>query len=149
MAELELVRPLRTIVALLVLAAVQAYGEEEDYLVVGHGKSGQTQFESHVTREALTKTPVWSATAEAPPVSPRRAQQLAHKQIEALGFPIRDWDLRDIDLKRYDDQLHWYYVVHFLRHYPEDVAITGADFFDIVVLMDGTSVKPQEMRYSD
>ena len=44
------------------------------------------------------------------------------------------------------DHLHWIYVVRFQRIYPEDVAVFGADYFNIAVLMDGTSIKPVEVQ---
>ena len=35
------------------------------------------------------------------------------------------------------DHLHWIYEIHFDRTYPADVAVFGADYFDMPVLMDG------------
>jgi len=35
------------------------------------------------------------------------------------------------------DHLHWIYEIYFDRTYPADVAVFGADYFDMPVLMDG------------
>ena len=46
-----------------------------------------------------------------------------------MGNETHDFDM--------GDHLLWIFEIHFDRMYPTDVAVFGADYFDMPVLMDG------------
>ncbi|MDQ2868923.1 MAG: hypothetical protein M3R59_11040 [Verrucomicrobiota bacterium] len=133
------------IFGLLALAAVTS-GDEPGFRYSAISGADRTQFASRVTDEALAKAPVWSPDAGAPPLTPRGAQQIAFRQLSQSVKDPKQWDLQEIGLVDTGDHLHWIYVVHYMRHYPDDMAVFGADLFNIVVLMDGTSIKPEVLH---
>jgi len=133
------------IFALLALAAV-TWADEPVFRYSVISQADRKQFSSKVTDEALAKAPVWSPDASAPPLTPGRAQQIAFKQLSQAVTDPKQWDLHEIGLVDTGDHFHWIYVVHYTRHYPADMAVFGGEFFDIVVLMDGTSIKPEVLH---
>jgi hypothetical protein len=134
------------VIIALVGFASAALAEEPSSRYSAVSQADRKQFASRVTDEALAKTPIWSADAGAPPLPPRRAQEIALKQLSQSVEDSKQWDLHEIGLVDTGDHLHWIYVVHYTRHYPEDMAVFGGEYFDIVVLMDGTSVKPEVLH---
>jgi|SRR5437016_14326055 hypothetical protein len=134
------------IIIALVAFGSAALAEEPSSRYSAVSQADRKQFASRVTDEALAKAPIWSADAGAPPLAPRRAQEIAFKQLSQSVEDPKQWDLHEIGLVDTGDHLHWIYVVHYTRHYPEDMAVFGGEYFDIVVLMDGTSVKPEVLH---
>lgn len=138
---------LRIIAFVVVLASTsQARGGEPRWRYSASGHADSQQFVSRVSDAALARAPVWSQEVERPPLSPRRARRVACKQLQDSVQEARDWELREIGLVDTGDSLHWIYVVHFDRRYPDNVGVAeGVEFFDIVVLMDGISIRPEEI----
>jgi len=147
MAYLFFVRPMRSRVlfALLALAAA-TWGDEPVFRYSATSQADEKQFSSRITDEALAKAPVWSPDVGAPPLTAGRAQQIAFKQLSQSVTDPKQWDLHEIGLVDTGDHFHWIYVVHYVRHYPAEMAVFGAEFFDIVVLMDGTVIKPEVLH---
>ncbi len=84
-----------------------------------------------------------------PPLSPGRARELAYTQLQQTADDAKQWDLREIALVDTGDHSHWIYVVRFTFHIPKDVEYIGAaQFFNIVVLMDGTAIKPKVVPFA-
>src|SRR5262249_6400772 len=135
------------ILGLLALATAES-GDEPGFRYSAISQADRKQFASKVTDGALAKAPAWSPDAGgAPPLTPGRAQQIAFKQLSQSVNDPKQWDLHEIGLVDTGDHLHWIYVVHYMRHYPADMAVFGGEFFDIVVLMDGTSIKPEVLHF--
>ena len=109
--------------------------------------SAPVQFMSRVTRDQLARTPVWDPTNEYPPLSPRKAEEAARAVLKkSLGD--RRWIRPDISLKPFDvtaddgdhREIRWLYVLHF-GLLSDPGGDSGA--FNIIVLMDGTSIEPK------
>ena len=95
---------------------------------------------AEVTRDRIATTPIWLAKAENPPLSARRAIQLARKQMESLVADRNGWRLESVQLLDVGD-LHWMYLVEFMQ-FSEDVAL-GDSTLRIPVLMDGAVIGPR------
>jgi hypothetical protein len=136
---------MRTLLSVAVLLVFQwnASGGEQPKVYYGHGRIDGKSFSSKAPPDVLAKTPVWPPETEQPPLSPRRAQHLASEQLQNLVRNTKEWQLLVIALKDTGDHLHWYYLLAFIRMPPPGVAAIGGDFLDIVVLMDGTVIKPE------
>ena len=106
------------------------------------------QFMSRVTREQLARTPVWKEDSEFPPLSPRKAQDLAQAMLRKVAGE-RHWAQPDIYLKPFDvtsddgdhREVRWLYVFHFGLLSNTDNNQAGS--FNIIVLMDGTVMEPR------
>jgi hypothetical protein len=96
-----------------------------------------------VTREALTKTPVWDESrAENPPLSAQRALKLATEFRKTLiPDPAKwKWEMEYLGLRQIYGR--WYWLAHF-EALPTHAAFSGvAPDLYVAVLMDGTVVKP-------
>ena len=106
------------------------------------GKADGKQFEFPLSAEAVKATPVWTADSPCPPVEPRRAIEIATKQLHDLVKEPAKWYFVQLNLVAFSGD-HWAYIVVFDRQYPNDVAVFGGDFFEIPVLMSGATLKPK------
>lgn len=109
------------------------------------GKADARQFEFNVTDADVSKTPVWQPDSATPPLSPRRAGEIAQKQLEGFVLDRTKWRLFQIILVDWG-QHHWFYIVRFERQYPPDLAVFGGDYFEIPVLMSGAVLQPKIMQ---
>jgi hypothetical protein len=107
------------------------------------GKADGKQFNFKVTDVDVKNTPAWALDAPNPPLAPRRAQEIARKQLEEFVADRSKWYVHEVSLIDFGDHIHWLYVVQFTREYPPDLAVFGADFFEIPVLMSGAVLKPE------
>jgi hypothetical protein len=107
------------------------------------GKADGKQFNFSVTEKAVKAAPAWPRDASCPPLEPRRAIEIAAKQLRDLVKEPGKWYFHEISLVDFGDHLHWVYIVMFDREYPEDVAVFGADYFQIPVLLSGATIKPE------
>ncbi len=106
------------------------------------------QFMSRIAREQLARTPVWKEDSEFPPLSPRKAQDLAQAMLRKIAGE-RHWAQPDIYLKPFDvtsddgdhREVRWLYVFHFGLLSNTDNNQAGS--FNIIVLMDGTVMEPR------
>ncbi len=115
------------------------------------GRPVPAQFVSKVTRDQLAKTPAWQAGSEHPPLSPRKAEGIALAMLHKIAGD-QHWMQPDISLRAFDvehgssghREIRWIYVLQF--------KLLGAMGFEsgslnIVVLMNGTAIKPQKLEY--
>ena len=130
-------------VAILVSAAALVFADELCLSTPAGGKVDGKTFDYTVSRDDVIGTPIWPQKDEHPPLSPRRAQEIARKELGKLVKNIDEWSLRGIVLFDMGDHLHWIFKIHFDRTYPADVAVFGADYFDMPVLMDGKVIPPR------
>jgi hypothetical protein len=126
---------LNSLFLLAVLAAAQV---ETTYTVEYGGK----KYEFLVSSQDLEKTPAWPPNEENPPLSPRRAVEIARTQLAALMAGAKDWRLHEVTLRPLDD--HWIYLVGFLEPLRNDgQARQLSTGFQVVVLMNGVAVMPR------
>ena len=92
----------------------------------------------------IQRMPTWPLDAAYPPFSARKAQMLARKQMDKLVSDGKEWPLERICLQDMGDNLHWIYVVEFGLPPSKSGGLhrTIEVTFRIVVLMDGTVIKP-------
>jgi hypothetical protein len=107
------------------------------------GKADGKQFSFTVTDTAVKGATAWTRDASCPPLEPRRAIEIATKQLHELVKEPAKWYFHEISLVDFGDHLHWVYIAMFDRRYPADMAVFGADYFLIPVLMSGATLKPK------
>lgn len=124
--------------ALLLAAALLVAQLDTTFTVEYGGK----KYEFQISDQDLQKTPAWQPGQENPPLSARRAIEVATKQIATLLPNGKDWRLYAVTLRPIEGR--WVYLVDFL----EPLRGTGAGQqlsagFQVVVLMNGTAVAPR------
>ena len=126
---------LQSFLLIATLAAAQA---ETTFTVEYGGK----KYEFRIAEQDLQKTPAWPPAQENPPLSARRAMDIASKKLATLLPNGKDWRLYAVTLRPMENR--WFYLVEFLEPLRGDGAgqqlSTG---FQVVVLMDGTAVTPK------
>ena len=140
----SLVRLMR-VLAIAILALVTATavpGELFDHFSV-YGKANGRSYKFTAAKSAVLTTPVWERQSEHPPLSPRRAEEIARRQLREFVANGNDWLLQSVTLSPLGDDLHWVYTVTFMPPLPENVAHTGVDEMQLLVLLDGSVVKPE------
>jgi hypothetical protein len=100
---------------------------------------GDKVFKTTITREQVAKTPAWSASADFPPLSPRKADQLAAAKFHKLLPDKSDWERKRIIIESIGDDAHWYYLIEFAPFEPQ---LGRQASLEIVVLMDGKIIEP-------
>jgi hypothetical protein len=133
-------RHLLPIAAVLLLPAVASGGEIAG--MGARGKADNKQFEFPLHADEVKATPAWTSNSPCPPLEPRRAIEIATKQLRELVKEPAKWYFVQLELVQFSGD-HWAYIVIFDRHYPEDVAVTFGDFFQIPVLMSGATLQPR------
>ena len=116
--------------------SVQNKNEPGDFL-----NPNRHPLETVVQIENLEACPPWQNDAPNPPVSASEAIGLADAVIPTLAFPGPDgiWQREEATLTPIKQ--HWCWVVNYRN--AENSTLTGG--FNIIVLMDGSVLKP---RYS-
>ena len=96
---------------------------------------GGKKYEFRIAEADLQTTPAWAPGQENPPLSARRAIDVATKQLATLLPNAKDWRLSAVTLRAIGNR--WIYVVEFFEDRP--VALG----FQVVVLMNGVPVMPR------
>jgi hypothetical protein len=131
-----------TVAAFLFLGATAVAGElYENYSVSGKANGQSYQFTA--TKAEFAKTPVWPVGTEHPPLAPRRAEEIARRQLQQLVPSGADWRLEGITVFPLGDDLHWVYSVEFSPPLRPDVAVFMGDYMRLLVLFDGSVIKPK------
>jgi len=123
-------------------AAFTARGGELVESYHAPGKANGNHYEFTVTKADIANTPIWSHKSEDPPLSWRRAEQIARTDLERLLPDGKAWLVREITLAQLGDDVHWLYLVTFE---PPPIGHPGEkdpDFMRIIVLMDGKTGPP-------
>ncbi len=103
---------------------------------------GGKKYEFRVPGQDLQKTPAWAPSQENPPLSARRAIDIATRKLATLLPNGKDWRLYAVTLRPLENR--WFYLVEFLEPLRNDGAGQQLSAgFQIVVLMDGTAVTPK------
>ena len=103
------------------------------------------EYVSTVTESQVLSAPAWKRNAGHPPLSARKADELAKAVFRKL--PGRSTlERTEIHLVDLGDSIHWFYVVRFDT---VNEAITGLPAWaEILVLMDGTVIEPKPIENS-
>jgi hypothetical protein len=112
----------------------------ESYSAIG--KMDNRHYEFKVSRADILRTPVWASDADFPPLSARKAQEIARREMQVL-LPSgkQQWELRETTIADMGDGMHFVYVIQFEP--PSDgQGCIGCEFMRILLLMDGTVPKP-------
>ena len=128
-------------IAILLVLVTQATSTE----IGGMGASGRAdgkQFDFPLTADVVKATPRWTPNSSCPPLEPRQAIEIATKQLRGLVKDPAVWYFLQLNLVQFSGD-HWAYIVIFDRHYPENVAVTFGDYFQIPVLMSGATLEPK------
>ena len=90
------------------------------------------------TEAVLNSAPRWNTNAAFPPLSPRKAEEVARAEAQRLRPDVTAWRLDTIELRPIIDDC-WCYVAELSR---ADIAFTGKPYFlKIPVLMNGQAVQ--------
>jgi len=84
--------------------------------------------------QLVGRTPVWEEGEEHPPLSPRRAKEIASRELAKLLHAPEKWSRSEISLRESPFKGRWYYIVAFRN--PDDP--NSSSGMRVVVLMDGT-----------
>jgi len=122
----------------LLLTALFTMQAETTFTVEYGGK----KYEFHITDQDLQKTPAWPSAQENPPLSVRRAIDIASNQLATLLPNGKDWRLYSVTMRPLEDR--WIYLVEFLEPLRGDNPGRQLSAgFQIVVLMNGATITPK------
>lgn len=97
---------------------------------------------SILLRSDLERSPEWVESEETPPLSPRRAVEVARAQMAKVVPDAVAWPLHSIRLLPVGGPRRWVYIVSFSVPPPTTVGGLAGSPFEIVVLMNGEAVPP-------
>jgi len=106
------------------------------------------QYMSVVTDDALEKSPAWKKDEPNPPISARRAIELADQMKASLDEHVKDfeWQFRSASLEsaasfsKIKDR--WYWQVYYECLYTKGTSTGIPNNLRLFILMDGTVIKP-------
>lgn len=102
-------------------------------------------YKSHVAKEVADKTPRWSNREENPPVSPREALKLADKMLRSIAKAPKGWKWQAMHLNMLlgENPCLWFVTYQGVPVEPEGVSSIPYHEITLIVLMDGTVIKPE------
>ncbi len=122
---------------LLLITALFAVQAETTFTVEYAGK----KYEFRISEADLQRTPAWAPGQENPPLSARRAIDVATKELATLLPNGNDWRLYAVTLRPIENR--WIYLVEFLEPARPGAQQQVSSGFQVVVLMDGIAVMPR------
>jgi len=99
------------------------------------------KYEFHISDQDFQKTPAWAPGQENPPLSVRRAIDIATRQITTILPNGKDWRLYEVTLRPIENR--WVYLVQFLEPLRGAADRQLSAGFQVVVLMSGQPVTPK------
>lgn len=104
-----------------------------------------TKYEVTISRNALEKSPAWEHSADNPPVSPRKAIDLANAIKDSLvkDTTRHEWRLVSASLVPANAPGKWYWLVRYEAHVRVGGSSGIPDHLQLVVLMDGKAIQPK------
>jgi hypothetical protein len=134
------------LLAIAATLAVSAAGLGFDRSVGSYAFS--KQYWVTIPREALDKSPSWNDDADNPPLSARKAIKLATQMKDSLVKDSKDfkWVLSTASLEPVGDD-KWFWLINFEAQFQGGLLDGHPHFLRLVVLMDGTVIKPQVKNY--
>ena len=123
----------------LCIAAFLMTAQAETTFTVEYGGK---KYEFRIPDQDLQKTPKWAPNQDNPPLSPKRAIDIAKNEMATLLPNGKDWRLYEVTLRPIDS--HWVYLVQFLEPLRGDGGGKQlSNGFQVVVLMSGVAVMPR------
>jgi hypothetical protein len=119
----------------------QKVAQFSSYASVGLKQGKRYDFD--VYQDDLNRTPAWQTNEEFPPLSPRKAEAAARRQLDKLVEHAERWNRRIVALHQMSDSDKWVYVVHFSGFHPPGVLDGAVPQMRLVVLMDGRALEPR------
>jgi hypothetical protein len=95
----------------------------------------------HLSTSDIAHTPSWNPLKGEPPVSLRKALEIATVNLHRFVKDADGWDVSHIDLKQMDTG-KWIYEISFGCIHRGCINQTGSDF-PILLKMDGSVVEPE------
>jgi hypothetical protein len=129
---------------LLTLSSRGIAAQTTDYI---YSHTEDDELYAAIRNETLANSPAWEGNAENPPISAKRAIQLASAIKESLVRDTEDWEwrLESAALKTHGDK--WYWLIRYQAHSKTGAAATRSDpHLVLPVLMDGSAIKPRSRR---
>jgi hypothetical protein len=106
------------------------------------------RYEFVIAPTDISKMPIWRDSDENPPLSARKALQIAKAGLADLVSDSKDWTLDTLSLQEVD-RGHWVYLAAF-QLFPKDTSFFGQPpTITIPVLMTGVAVKPKVTPWHD
>lgn len=100
------------------------------------------RYDFTVTHAQLQITPDWLENAPNPPLSPRKALALARTDLAAFLPDAARWIHPKITLQEVGASRKWIYIVEFEGPLPLNTTDGPVDSMRVLVLMNGTAVRP-------
>lgn len=101
-----------------------------------------TRYDFTVTHAQIQRTPDWAEDADNPPLSPRVALARARADLRTFLPDAAQWRHPEISLKEVGAPHKWIYIVKFEGPLPPNMSDGPVDIMRVIVLMDGTAIKP-------
>ena len=101
-------------------------------------------YTSRADPDVLSRSPWWDETEESPPVSPRRALKLADKMLRSIAKAPDGWKWRVTNQRLFiwGNMCLWHVMYEAVPIEPEAGLLEPFHEITLIVLMDGTVVKP-------
>ncbi len=137
---------MRTLAIALVLAI---WGVSHCEARTFHSYAFSKQYDVSVTTEALERSPQWKTGNENPPLSAMKAIALAAGLKESLVKDDEDskWYLMSANLTPAAVEGKWFWLVEYEAVFQKGGSSGPRDNLRLVVLMDGTVIKPVVKDY--
>ena len=100
------------------------------------------RYDFTVTHAQIQLTPDWPEDADNPPLSPRKALAKARLDLATFLSDAERWTPPKITLAEVGAPHKWIYIVEFEGPLPPHVIDGAVDTMRVLVLMNGTAVKP-------
>lgn len=105
-------------------------------------------YQNKISESELQKTPSWSPEEVAPPLSIKKAVELAKAYIKKKSPEFNDYVITEIKLEQFVFPKYfkdkWCYVLIFMK-VPEKCCVPES--MNVLVMMDGTINEPEILKY--
>jgi hypothetical protein len=125
------------LIAILVTAVIEVAGNAAGFSSYVRGE----RWDFNVTHEALAQTPSWLPEDASPPLSPRKAIEVAAKQLQELVTDPERWRFSEVALYPVGPNEKWVYLIRFSEPPPRPEGGSHS-LLGILVLMNGATASP-------
>lgn len=133
-------------IAIALLAMMQVRETDDMFCVTSRtfGKTYKSCLTADALRDAFDKSPTWDQTTDSPPVSPKKAIQLAEKMRKSVLKAPDDWAWHAMDVHLFlsGDQCLWHVTFQATPKQPDAGFVPPHEEITLIVLMDGAVIKP-------
>jgi len=129
---------------LLLFASFSAAFCGDDFLGTRSSRFKDADYNFDLTRSALARAAHWERDAEYPPLSPRKARQIALDQAKSLRPEVTNWRLDRISLEPIGDA-DWIYLVTYQDFSGPIFGVAWS--LQIPVYFDGATIQPKIRKF--